>query len=496
MNLFDRLKFLTEVQRREWLGALGPDELKLLDTLVFKEQIAIQKNIALLERLREWTPRPYQRSLWDYLEGGGKRACVVWHRRSGKDDVALNYTARAAHERVGEYWHMLPEASQGRKAVWAAVNPHTGRRRIDQAFPLQMRARTRDNEMSIEFKNGSLWRVVGSDNYDSLVGSTPAGVVFSEWALADPNAWAFLRPILMENAGWVIFITTPRGNNHAKKTYDLARQDDQWFAEILTAQDTGVFTPDQLASELREYQHNYGREEGTAFFEQEYNCSFEAALRGSYYGPQITRATQQGRITRVPIERAIPVHTAWDLGVSDATAIWFIQVVGRERRLIDYYQGSGVGLEDYVKVLKAKEAEHGFIWGNHYFPHDVQVRELGNKGLSRVDTLKGLGIKATIVPQHNVDDGINAVRQLLEISWIDENRCEMGLDALRSYQRAWNEKMEMFSDHPLHNWASHGADALRTFAAGFRPSKPEPPKSSFGSPFGSNNSGTSWMYRR
>lgn len=437
---------------RAYIDGLSPKAKAELDKMLLPE-LTKQESLLRIETLRGWSPRVYQRPLWDYLQSGGRRACVIWHRRSGKDDVALNWTAMAAHERVGEYWHMLPEAAQGRKVVWDAVSPHTGRRRVDQAFPLELREKTRQQDMVIEFKNGSLWRVVGSDNYNSLMGATPVGVVFSEWALADPNAWAFLRPILMENGGWAMFITTPRGNNHAKTTLDLARQEDGWFSEVLSAEKTGVFKPEQLETELRELQHDYGVEEGAAIFEQEYNCSFESALVGAYYGGYLNRASKTGRIGRIPIDRGVLVHTAWDLGISDSTAIWFVQCVGKERRLVDYHEVSGVGFDEYARILEDKRTLHGWTYGLHYFPHDISHRELSNNGLSRVDTLRGLGIKATVVPISNVNDGINAVRRMLDSTWIDENRCERGLNALRNYQRGWNEKLKMFSDAPLHNWA-------------------------------------------
>lgn len=424
---------------------------------------------------RNWTPRPYQQKVWDYLEQGGRRACLIWHRRSGKDDVALNWTAVAAHRRVGEYWHMLPQASQARKAIWDAVNPHTGFRRTDQAFPRELREKTREDEMAIRFKNGSLWRVVGSDNYESLLGSSPCGVVFSEWALADPNAWAFLRPILRENQGWALFITTPRGDNHAKKTFNHARQaEPSWFAQWLPAEQTDVFTAEELGEELKEYQNQFGLEEGKALWEQEYHCSWESALIGSFYGSYLNRAAKDGRIGRIPIDRALMVHTAWDLGISDSTAIWFIQCAGKERRLVDYHEGSGVGLDEYVRVLTEKQKQHGWIYGKHYFPHDITVRELGNRGLSRADTLEGMGVHVTVVPNHSLMDGINATRRLLDYTWIDETRCERGLNALRNYRREWDERLKMFRDKPLHDWSSHGASALKTFASGHRDPKQRP----------------------
>jgi hypothetical protein len=432
-------------------GLSAPDRLKL-DGLLAAELTTV-RSVERLEALRGWSPRSYQKALWGYLEGGGKRAVAIWHRRSGKDDVALNWAARAAHERVGEYWHMLPEAAQGRKAIWDAVSPHTGRKRIDQAFPRELRARTREQDMVIQFTNGSLWRVVGSDNYESLLGSTPAGVVFSEWALADPAAWAFIRPILIENNGWAMFITTPRGSNHARTTLTLSQSDPGWFGQVLAAKDTGVFTSDQLAAELKEYQYDYGLEEGAALFDQEYNCSFEAALIGSYYGPYLTRATKDGRIGVIPVDRGALVHTAWDLGVSDASGIWFIQAIGKERRLVAYHETSGVGLDEYARILEDYRQQHKWVYGDHYFPHDIVHRELSNNGLSREDTLRGLGVKVKVVPQSSVMDGINAVRRLLDYAWIDEKRCERGLNALRNYRRAWNEKLKMFADAPLHDWA-------------------------------------------
>src|SRR5215475_7704425 len=175
-----------------------------------------------------WQPRAYQRKLWDYLERGGKRAVAIWHRRAGKDEICLHWAAVAAHQRVGVYWHMLPEQAQARKAIWDAVNPWTGQRRINEAFPRELRESTRETDMAIRFRSGSLWELVGSDNYNSLVGSPPIGVVFSEYALADPSAWGYLRPILAENGGWSLFITTPRGRNHASTFYEAARADDTW----------------------------------------------------------------------------------------------------------------------------------------------------------------------------------------------------------------------------------------------------------------------------
>jgi phage terminase large subunit len=303
----------------------------------------------------------------------------------------------------------------------------------------------------------------------------------------------------VENDGWAMFVTTPRGANHARKTLELARSDPSWFQQVLSAKDTGVFTEDQLASELKEYQHDYGKEEGEALFEQEYNCSFDAALIGSYYGAYLNRAAKEGRIGKVPIDRSLLVHTGWDLGVSDSTGIWFIQRAGREYRIVDYHEAAGVGLDEYARVLDAKKAEHSWVYGLHYFPHDMAVRELSNGGRSRADTMQGLGYKPIIVPQNNVMDGINATRRLLDQAWIDETRCERGLNALRNYRREWDDRLKMFRDSPLHDWASHGADAIRTFASGYRDPKEKAPAPPVKIPsFASTPSerGTGWMGRR
>lgn len=421
--------------------------------------------MATIQLPYNWRPRDYQQPVWQYLESGGKRAECIWHRRSGKDEVGLHRMAVAAFERPATYWYLLPMQTQGRKAIWEAVNPHTGKRRIDEAFPQALRETTRENEMAIRFRNGAMFHVVGSDNYDALVGSPPAGVVFSEWALADPASWGFLRPILAENNGWALFITTPRGNNHAKTMLDRASGQSDWFTEILPATRTNVFTEDQLAIEKADYIAQFGKDQGTALYEQEYLCSFEAAILGSYYGHEIAEATAEDRIGNVPVERGKLVMTGWDLGFTDATAIWFIQVVGRELHLIDYEEGNNQGLDYYVKVLR----DRGYLYGDHHFPHDVQAHELST-GKSRVATLRSLGLKPHVVPVHQINDGVNAVRQLFPRMWIDATRCARGLEALRNYRREWDSVAKTFKAKPSHDWTSHGADALRTFAAGFKDS--------------------------
>ena len=257
-----------------------------------------------------WIERPHQRRLWSYLQSGGTRAIEIAHRRWGKDDVVLHHTAIAAHERVASYWHCLPEYAQARKAIWTAVNPHTGKRRIDEAFPHELRSATNEQEMFIRFKNNSTWQVIGSDRYNGLVGAGIAGIAFSEWALANPSAWAYIRPMLEENGGWAAFITTPRGRNHAKAMYDMAKSNPRWFAEISTVLDTKALTDEQLAESRAEYQALYGEDLGNAQFEQEYLCSFNAAIFGAFYARETLAVRTSGRLREFEADPTLPVHTA------------------------------------------------------------------------------------------------------------------------------------------------------------------------------------------
>lgn len=414
-----------------------------------------------------WHPRSYQDGLWKYFQSAGpgwpgRRGVAVCHRRWGKDDVALHLTATSAVEKTATYWHMLPEYSQGRKAIWNAVNPHTGKRRIDEAFPPEIRERTRDQDMFIELKSGSTWQVVGSDRFDSVVGSPPYGLVFSEWALANPGAWAYLSPILRENRGWALFIYTARGMNHGYTTYAAAREDPDWYAELQTAEETGVFTPDQLVEARRDLEKIYvDVDEAEAVFSQEYLCDFNAALPGSYYGKAIHQLETEGRIGPCPYDPEYPVYTAWDLGLDDHTAIWFAQVVGAEIRLIDYVETANQSLIDIVRneILTRR-----YVYSEHYLPHDVNTREM-TTARTRMEAMEQVGLRP-IIPgsQLPVADGINAVRNLLRRCRFDRVKTEQGMNALRSYRREWDEKNRTFRQTPKHDWASHGADAFRELA--------------------------------
>lgn len=415
-----------------------------------------------------WDPRGYQLPAWCALENGIKRALLLWHRRAGKDDVCLHFAATKAMQRVGNYWHMLPQYAQARKSVWEAVNPHTGKRRIDEAFPDEICETKRSQDMFIRFKNGSTWQLVGSDSYNALVGSPPIGVTASEWALADPSAWAYLRPILRENGGWAVFITTVRGKNHVHRMYQGAKDDPEWFVQILKASETGVMDAKALAKERLEYQREYGVDDGDALFAQEYECDWNAAIVGSYYGRMMRDAEQAGRICSVPYDPMALVHTSWDLGLNDATVIWFFQIVGREIHVIDYLANNGQPLAWYAGELLKK----GYAYGEHILPHDAEAKEL-QTNRSRSETLRGLlGQQSIRVLTANgaerilVADGINAVRTILPRCWFDAEKCAMGIDALKSYRREWDEKKKTFMDRPVHDWASDPADSFRYLALG------------------------------
>ena len=409
-----------------------------------------------------WTPREYQRPLWDALEGGCKRAVAVWHRRAGKDMTGLHWMAVQAFVRPGIYWHLFPTYAQGRKAIWEGRD-NEGHGFLE-AFPEGSWYRKRDDEMSLWLHGGSIYQVIGCDQIDRLVGANPIGCVFSEYALQNPAAWQLIRPILAANDGWAVFAYTPRGRNHGYKLAQLAEGDDRWFYQLLSVKDTGVVPEDVLAAEKAEMPKE--------LYEQEYNCSFDAPLVGSYYGELLSDASKDGRIGKVPWAPQIPVTVAFDLGMSDATSIWFAQRVGREIRLIDYYESSGHGLEHYAKVIRDKP----YVIEDVLAPHDAKVRELGT-GKSRIETAMSLGLRMRVVPKLSLEDGIQATRLLLRNVWIDGKNCARGLQALREYIKSPIESERgpggemLYRDRPKHNWASHGADALRTLAVGMAPER-------------------------
>lgn len=409
-----------------------------------------------------WRPRSYQLPAWCYMEGQeeGKRAALVWHRRAGKDLFGVNLCAVKMFERVGTYWHILPTYKQGRKIVWDGFTRDG--RKFRSYFPPDLVTGENSAEMKVTTTNGSIYQVVGTDDVDSLVGTNPVGCIFSEYSLHDPAAWDYIRPILAENGGWAIFIFTMRGKNHGYKLLKMAEQNPQWFAQVLVAGNNGTKREDGrpvISDEVIEDERKAGMEE--AMIQQEFYCSAEAPLVGAYYGTQMAAATKEGRICSVPWEPTVPVHTAWDLGISDSMSIWFFQMIGHEVRIIEYFEDSGEALSYYAKTLR----ERDYVYGMHLAPHDIEVRELGT-GKSRRETARSLGINFRVVGQHEVLDGIDAVRNLLTRCWFDEKKCDRGVEALRSYRKEWDDKRKTYKNGPEHDWASHAADAFRILAMG------------------------------
>ena len=405
-------------------------------------------------------PRPYQVPVLRALDRGAKRVVAVWHRRAGKEKTFINYTAMAATcDRIGAYFYLFPTYTQAKKAIWDGRDrdgfPFLGH------FPQEVISKKNEQELKLTLVNGSIFQLIGSDNIDAVMSTNPIGCVFAEYALQDPRAWDYVRPILRENGGWAIFDFTPRGKNHGYQIYDMGKKlmeegDSSWYVERLTVNDTGALTPADIDAERRE-----GMDE--EMIQQEYFCSFEGAQQGAFYGRQMNDAETEGRICAVPCEPGVAVDTAWDLGVNDATAIWFTQNVGREVHVIDYYENSGEGLPHYAKVLQ----DRGYVYGRHVAPHDIRVRELGS-GKSRLETALSLGLRFEVAPDLSLQDGIDAARALIPRCWFDRSKTERGRLALSSYHKTWDEKRKTFLAQPYHDWSEHGSSAWRYLAVGHK----------------------------
>lgn len=394
---------------------------------------------------------------------------AVWHRRAGKEKTFLNYTIKRMCHRVGAYYYLFPTFAQAKRVLW------TGRDREGFAFmshfPEELIASKHSSELTVTLKNGSLFQLIGTDNIDAIVGANPVGCVFSEYALQNPKAWDYLRPILLENGGWAVFDYTPRGKNHGWQLYEMAKGNPAWFVSLLTVRDTGVISAEDIEAERRE-----GMDDD--LIEQEYFCSFEGVRQGSYYGKWLKQAEQEGRIGNVAPE-GVEVETWWDIGVGDATAIWFTQSIGREVLVIDYLEASGEGLQFYAKELQGKP----YVYKAHHGPFDLESRDWATsqdgRPLTRKESAKALGIDFRIVPRLSIESGIDAARSFMGRCRFDRKRCQRGLDALASYHKEYDEDLKVFRSYPCHDWSSNGADAFRYLAVGH---KLAPPKKASGLP--------------
>lgn len=402
-----------------------------------------------------YAPRPLQRAIHAEL-GRTRFAVVVCHRRFGKTVLAINEIIRRAiqNERPrAEYAYLVDTYKHAKLIAWEFLKFYTA------AIP------------GVEYNEAELWcrlpgprtiRLLAADAYDSLRGIGLDGVVMDEYSYCPPAAWhRVIHACLIDRNGWVIFLGTPNGRNDFHAMYTRARNEPEAFAALYRASETGVLSGAQLA----EMRHDMSPEE----YAQEFECAFEGATPGAYYAREIEEARRGGRVRPLEWQQRIPVETAWDLGIDDATAIICFQRAGQEIHLVDYLEGSGEGLAYYAKELQRRP----YVYGRHWLPPDAEARELGT-GATRVEVLKRLGLKDIhIVAGLAVEDGIAAARMLFARCWFDEVKTSRLLDCLAAYRKDWDDKLQTFKTQPRHDWASHGADAFRYLAVAVRAARRE-----------------------
>lgn len=402
-----------------------------------------------------YTPRPFQAMLHNRLK---RFNVLVCHRRFGKTVFSIMEMIDRALRcdlKNPQFAYIAPTYGQAKRVAWEYLKDFTKNIPGAVANEADLRIDIPRPERGDKIR----FMLLGAENPDSLRGIYLDGVVLDEYAQCDPTIWGqVIRPALSDRIGWAIFIGTPKGQNHFFDIYQAAMGLETWYVATHKASETQVVD----ANELLEAQATMSDEE----YEQEYECSFAAALIGAYYGKYMNELEKKKQITKVPYDVNAVVDTYWDLGISDTTAIWFIQHVGQEIHVIDYMEMSGKGLEYITAQIKSKP----YVYGNHYIPHDGAARELGT-GVTRQETLLNFGLRTTIVPRQSVADGINGVRLALPRCWFDADNCQKGLAALKNYQRKWDAKSKMFLDRPLHDWSSNGADAFRQFGLTFNPAR-------------------------
>jgi hypothetical protein len=410
-------------------------------------------------------PRPEQHMLH---ASRARFRVLVAHRRFGKTVFCVNELisrARRCRQRDPRFAYVAPFQVQVKDVAWNYLKRYTA------AIPGITVSET-DLSVDLPAKSGGTGRarirLYGADNADRLRGLYFDGVILDEYAQMNPRVWSeVIRPALADRMGWAIFIGTPLGRNAFADLYECAirgfpqadgelRLDPAWAGWMFKASETGLIAAGELEAARQAMSPDQ--------YAQEFECSFDAAVPGAYYANLLAQIEQSGRVRPIAHEPAFPVHTGWDLGIGDPTAIWFAQWINGELRLIDYYENSGIGLEHYVAQLRA-EHRADWVYGMHFFPHDLTARELGS-GKVRADLLKNHGLAPNILPPSAVDDGIAQVRQLLRRSWFNATRCGDGLKALRQYRSEWDERRKVLKPVPLHDWTSHAADAFRYLAMG------------------------------
>ncbi len=394
----------------------------------------------------DYCPRPQQLAIhagMDTHRFGG----VIAHRRLGKSVCAVNHLQKRALMCTRErprFGYIAPTYSQGKSTIWDYLLHFSAP--IPGVVP-------RVSELMITYPNGAQVRIYGADNPDSLRGLYFDGVVLDEYGLMPPRIFSeVLRPALSDRQGWALFLGTPQGKNQFYDIIQQAKADPAWFYAEFKASETGILPPEELIA---------ARKDMTADeYAQDYECSFEASIKGAIYASELSAARVASRVGRIPLDPILPVDTDWDLGIGDSTAIWFSQSTrGGEIRLIDYYEASGEGLPHYAQVLR----DRGYTYGQHWAPHDIQVRELAS-GRSRLEAAASLGIKFQVCPNVALEDGIHAARMLFPRCWFDAEKCGPGLEALQHYRRDYNTRLNEFKATPVHDWSEHGASAFRYLA--------------------------------
>lgn len=401
--------------------------------------------------LNRFKSRPYQLALFDAIENKGyKRLVLIWPRRAGKDMAAFNLCIRAALRKTQVIYYIFPEYAHGRRVIFDSIT-NDGQTVLDY-IPKQLIDSINMQEMKIRFINGSILQVIGSDKFDSLRGTNPQLCVFSEYAWQDPRVYRMISPILNNNGGAAIFLSTPNGKNHFWELYQIAANSPSWYCEKLTLDDTCHIPLEEIERD---------RKEGVPedFIQQEYYTSFTMGVEGSYYARYMQELGRKGQLTAVPHEPGFKVNTFWDLGVRDSTCIIFAQCIGQVVRIIDCYDKSSEGLEHYAGILQSKP----YIYGRHFAPHDIRVRELGT-GISRLEKARQLGINFEVAPDVSIMDGIETVRSAFSKLWIDQKNCAPLIKALENYRKEWDAKRGVYKSHPLHDKNSHYADAMRYLA--------------------------------
>jgi hypothetical protein len=392
-----------------------------------------------------YKPREQQLAIHELMDS--KRfGVVVAHRRMGKTVSAINHLIKDAllnQKEAPRYAYIAPTYGQAKRVAWDYL--------VKYAEPLG--GTSNISELRVDFW-GRRIQLFGSDNPETLRGQYFDGVILDEIGDQNPKIWTdIVRPALADRKGWCLFIGTPKGHNHFKELRDRAEKEDGWGLLEFKASETGVVDDTELKAAKNEM--------GEDKYRQEFECSFDAAVEGSYYGQILNELEDKKHMQEIPREELSRTFTAWDLGMGDSTSIWVAQLVGTEVRLIDYYENHGVGLDHYVKWIK----DNDYLKAEHILPHDVRVRELGT-GKSRMEMLEESGLEVKIAPRMGLDDGIQAVRRLLPRCWFNVPKVQTGLNCLRNYRRDYDEKRKIFYERPLHDWSSHGSDSFRYLALG------------------------------